>query len=452
MWNQRTKRDLAVLLTAAVVLASGLALTAWAKKGGGGGKPGGGEEPATYTQVDLGTLGGSSCSAYGINDAGQVVGRSYNADNLPRAFLVTPEYDNDGNPVVWFLDDGQGNNALMIDIGALDGDWAGLAFGVNDSGQVVGTSRGRVDGKDRSRAFVWEDLNGNGVSDGAEMIDLGTLGGDFSEAKSINNLGQVVGWATGDEFAGSRAFLWEDLDGNGQSDPGEMIDLGTLGGTSSEAKFINDSGQVVGSADTSATNKDGWFIKHAFLITPEYDEVEEKWVWCRDDTGPGGEGPPDGVNDLMIDLGTLGGPVSVAVAMNDSGQIAGTAQINGNTAYAFLLTPEYDEDDNPVVWFRDNDGDGANDLMTDLGILKGTANSNSSDLNNKAQVVGYCWKNPGSRNNVVKRFLWENGQMKDLDGLTDSDVGIGSWIGGINYAGQIVTSGGYILVPIPADQ
>ena len=42
--------------------------------------------------TDLGTLGGNSVQATGINDAGQVVGRFFNADNQVRAFL----YDNGG--------------------------------------------------------------------------------------------------------------------------------------------------------------------------------------------------------------------------------------------------------------------------------------------------------------------------------------------------------------------
>ncbi len=66
--------------------------------------------------------------------------------------------------------------------------------------------------------------------------DLGTLGGTSSQAFGINDHGQVVGQS---RLANGqlRAFLWED---------GAMTDLGTLGGTFSLARGINDLGQVVG--------------------------------------------------------------------------------------------------------------------------------------------------------------------------------------------------------------
>src|SRR5258708_3519690 len=57
------------------------------------------------------------------------------------------------------------------------------------------------------------------------VIDLGTLGGSFSQASDINASARVVGWAglaNGDEHA----FLWQS---------GVMTDLGTLGGSLSRA-------------------------------------------------------------------------------------------------------------------------------------------------------------------------------------------------------------------------
>ena len=70
------------------------------------------------------------------------------------------------------------------------------------------------------------------------MTDLGTLGGDYSIAYGINDMGQVVGESTTDNGQ-THAFI-TGPDGVG------MTDLGTLGGDYSLAFGINDAGQVVG--------------------------------------------------------------------------------------------------------------------------------------------------------------------------------------------------------------
>ena len=84
--------------------------------------------------------------------------------------------------------------------------------------------------------------------------DLGTLAGtgnnDVSVGMSINNQGEVTGYALTNN-SGPHAFLYN----------GKMQDLGTLGGTYSSALGVNDLGDVVGESKTSGDQ-----FTHAFLF------------------------------------------------------------------------------------------------------------------------------------------------------------------------------------------
>lgn len=154
--------------------------------------------------IDLGTLGGVSSTAVGINNLGQVVG-TITSPSANTAFLYS--------------------EGSMVSLGTLDGTdgSSSRASDINDAGQIVGTASVGFSG----HAFLYQ----NGT-----MSDLGTLGGSESEAYGINNFGQVVGFSLAPGSV-ERAFLYQG---------GTMSDLGTLGGSDSEAESINDFGQIVG--------------------------------------------------------------------------------------------------------------------------------------------------------------------------------------------------------------
>lgn len=257
----------------------------------------------------------------------------------------------------------------IIDLGTTIGGRPPSARAINDFGQVVG-SFGR-------NAFVW-DSNGN-------RVNLGTLGGWKSGASAINNVGQIVGDA---EIAdgNKHAFLWDNING--------MIDLGVFSGSESRAVAINDLGQVVGSADINETVTTAP-LKNA----PDYKvtrSLAHAFIWDS--------------NSGMTDLGTLGGKESRAVAINNLGQVVGTASTDSNSSHVFF-------------WDSTN---GMKDLGPRGYIMKYIS------INDAGQVVWSSWRT-ASRNFVS--FLWSSSVgVVYLDTLS----GGGSCVEAMNDNGQVV--------------
>jgi probable HAF family extracellular repeat protein len=201
---------------------------------------------ATYTVKDLGTLGGASAVANGINDQGRVVGWSTLANGRQRAFLWragtmkdlgtlaggTAEANdiNSSDVAVGWSTVANGaqhavrwENGKVKNLGTLGGRNS-VATAINEAGVIVGWSD--LPGG-TFHAFVWQ----NGT-----MRDLGTLGGPFSAAQDINRAGKIVGWSNVASLK-SHAVSWKD---------GVIKDLGTNGHQSSVANAVNTKGQIAG--------------------------------------------------------------------------------------------------------------------------------------------------------------------------------------------------------------
>ncbi len=344
----------------------------------------------SYTIADLGTLGGPVSWANGLNDNGQVVGES-----------DTGAVDKYGHPIDHaFLWDGtQG----MRDLGTPTGDLNSDAGKINGAGEVAGSSSTapvlKVDKKTGYSYFVWTDhsatwsstlkaqelgvggaygINGSGeivgtsnndpiLWSGGKPIDLGTLGGagNPSWASAINDSGQVVGSAPlNDSSQTQRAFLWTPTTPDGTK--GSMKNLGALDttpGQFSSGFAINALGEVVGVSDVLSlphsflyqggkmydlgtfggvyNGSQALSINASGVVTgTAFDEsssfvAQRAWIWIPTSS--------NGTSGQLTDLNTLipansGWILNKATTINDVGQIVGGGTING-VEHAFLLTP-----------------------------------------------------------------------------------------------------------------
>jgi probable HAF family extracellular repeat protein len=289
------------------------------------------------------------------------------------------------------------------------------------------------------------------------ITDLGTLGGSFSEAVGISNRGGVSGYSTLPGDSVIHAFYWQ---GNA------MTDLGTLGGPNSfapEGEPPNDSGDVAGMSDTSAYDPYYDNFCGLFDFQPTSPYICAPFVWRH---------------GSMTALPTLGGPNAAAFEINDRGASVGTSEttIGPCGPFAFYF--------DGVIWGRKK-----GEIKT-LPPLSGDDASIAGAINDKNEAVGtsgtcaaggieaVLWRNStpinlgtlggavfngafavNNRTEIVGQsdlygdythhaFLWRKGKMTDLGSISGLVASLGA---GINNKTQVVGFSqeqyGYTTVP-----
>lgn len=274
----------------------------------------------------------------------------------------------------------------VVDLGPLGGSYS-QAFYVTSQGLASGEAS-LADGN--WHAILWQ---------GRWKRDLGTLGGLNSAAfGSPNAAGQVVGEAetsdrdpNGEDFCGfygsgapwsgttCLGFLWQD---------GSMTPLGTLGGHNAAASAINNRGEVAGNAETA--KKDSTCPAYA-PSQGQYQVLEDKpvvWENGRIRELPTYDDDPDGF----------------AIAINDYGQVAGGSGVCStfNVINGFYLAPVH-----ALVWDHGK--------VTNLGSLGGNFGNQAHAINNQGQVVG---TSDLAGDAVFHGFVWSQSTgMQDIPPL-----------------------------------
>ena len=179
------------------------------------------------------TNGSFFLTAFGINDSGRIVGQGIDPQNAARNVGIV-------------YDIGQ---SMAFEVGALPGHNGALAFGVSNNGYVVGSS---MQNQGSGLPFIWSEANGMVAIPLAPDTSLG-------QAEGVNSLGWVVG-TDGGAFA--VPFLY---DGTNTYRLQELIP-GNSGwdlsmNTSSSAEAISENNIIVGTGVHDGAT-------HAYAMVP----------------------------------------------------------------------------------------------------------------------------------------------------------------------------------------
>lgn len=319
------------------------------------------ESGARYTISYLPTLNGSRNRPSGISNSGWIAGFVNRPGNATRVAALWRKGSLDtlgtlGGPnsiVQW---PGISNNGLVAGIAEtnvpdpLNEQWSCTAFLPGVTGKIC-------------LGFFWDD----GV-----MTPLPTLGGNQGFATSVNNSGQVVGWAetpvhdptcNAPQVLQFRAVLWEPRKGTKR----ELPPL--PGDSTSAATAINDAGQAVGISGDCDIAVGQLSARHSVL-----------WE-----------------NGTVIDIGDLGGDAwHTPMDINAAGDVVGFSNPLGVIGIDFAP--------HAFLWTRAGG-------IRDLGTLPGDAVSQAVGINKWGQIVGV------SSGAINRAFLYENGVMKNLNDL-----------------------------------
>ena len=263
------------------------------------------------------------------------------------------------------------------------------AYDVNALGQVVGA------------LAVGEGQHGF-FYDGVTFSDIGTLGGPNSVAWRINDSGTIVG--TSDVGEGRQGFSYASGVMTGLAGTSTARDISNSGLITGEALLLNNMGEQVGRAYSWNNG-----------VLTNLGNLAGADEWGSDGHGINNAGQVAGTaqveglpgaptqpflysNGVMQDLGNQGGIYSNAWAINASGDVVGSVGLPANDVF-------------PYIWHAFLYSGG---VLQDLSSVIENGISSAYDLNNKGEAVGRADTDDGSRG-----VLYANGSITLLESLID---------------------------------
>jgi probable HAF family extracellular repeat protein len=371
-----------------------------------------------YTLVEIGTFGGPHSQ---VNGQSVVINREGTVVGGASTSIPDPACNFDA-PYCFHLHAFEWRKGALADLGTLPGGENSLAISINTPGTIAGVSENGLVDPVFGAEFVATVWNKNG-----QIVDLGTLGGSFSLPNSINDRGEAAGGAENtspdpDNLGGALIGLPSPTQWHAALwKNGTIRDLGTLGdGPASFALFVNQLGQVAGMSYTSS-------VPNPVTGIPPVDP----FFW---------------ENGRMVDIGTLGGAFGIVGWLNNRGQVVGQSDLAGDLiTHAFLweggamndlgtLGGSFSRansinDEGEVIGASLTAGDQTLDgflwrhgVMTDLGTLPGDTCSNPTAINSRGQIVGESFCNGG--NPGPRAVIFENGSPIDLNTLIPPNSGL----------------------------
>lgn len=283
-------------------------------------------DPPTYTVEVIGALDPSSPNnvlslPLGLNNHGRVVG--YGSTTTSPTNILNFKL------------------GTINATGALPGSARSYGNRVNIRGRIAGTA-------------MFADQNGAIVGSHAirwyarQPQDLGTLGGNYSVGLGINDYDQIVGYSTLPGESQSRAFFWQN---------GVMSQLaGPAGASEVYAYDISNTGYIVGTAAGPGTAKPYVWTNGVISPLPIPGTARTGGAAAVNDSGiavgtyevnqfTGSFAAVSWQNGQMMELGNLGGSVAYSKAsdVNNLGSIVGTTNsANGFTGFLWSQGVMYD--------------------------------------------------------------------------------------------------------------